>query len=103
MEQYRQGDVFIRRVRSLPKERRELPRENGRVVLAHGEATGHAHAISAPNVSLFDAGGRTFLSIGVDTVALEHEEHSTIDLPAGDYEVVRQVEYTPEAIRRVAD
>jgi hypothetical protein len=32
-----------------------------------------------------------------------HEEHGPIDLPVGDYRVRRQVEYTPEGWRRVAD
>ena len=36
-------------------------------------------------------------------VEVTHEEHATLTIPPGDYEVKRQREYTPEEIRRVAD
>jgi hypothetical protein len=32
-----------------------------------------------------------------------HQEHATIELPAGNYRAIRQREYSPEAIRNVAD
>jgi hypothetical protein len=50
---YRQGDVLLIRVDSLPTGLREIPRDRGRVVLAYGETTGHAHAIEAPSVRFF--------------------------------------------------
>lgn len=40
---YRQGDVAIRRVDSLPTGLKKVPRQSKRVVLASGNATGHAH------------------------------------------------------------
>ena len=104
--QYRQGDVLIRRVaRELPGDPkpRAIPREKGRIVLAHGEATGHAHAIKAPKASLFEVAGKIYLSVDGDTVALEHEEHATVEIPEGLYEITRQREYSPQAIRNVAD
>lgn len=103
MTQYRQGDVFIVRRGVLTKGLKPIPRDKGRIVLAYGEVTGHAHAITSPQASLFEAAGKVYLSIDGDTVALEHEEHATIDLPRGFYEVIRQREYSPEAIRNVAD
>lgn len=46
--QIRQGDVFLRPVKSLPAGCKPIQPENGvRFVLAHGEVTGHAHAIYA--------------------------------------------------------
>jgi hypothetical protein len=36
-------------------------------------------------------------------VALEHEDHDTIMIPPGTYQVVRQREYSPGAVRYVAD
>src|SRR5579864_1405536 len=39
---YRQGDVLIRRIASLPKQKAQ-PRLTG--ILAYGEVTGHAHRI----------------------------------------------------------
>lgn len=47
MKEIRQGDVLLRPVQSMPKgPRKAINPENGtRFVLAHGEVTGHAHAI----------------------------------------------------------
>lgn len=106
----RQGDVLTV-VRPLPKNLTELPDENGRVVLAHGEVTGHAHAFYGKGkATLFrddgSGSGATFLTVGTGD-DLKHEEHTTIHhppLPEGmGYLVCRQVEYTPQALRNVAD
>ena len=83
---FRQGDVLIQRIdpSQLPKKTEEIPREAGRVVLAHGEVTGHAHAIRDPGVCFLRAEGTTdrFLQV-VTTCLVEHEEHSTISLGGG--------------------
>lgn len=102
----RQGDVLIVPVDKLPAKLEPIERENGRVVLAHGELTGHAHAIADKRAMLFRDPklNAVFLSVTGDApVALNHDEHTTINLPPGNYQVIRQVEYTPEAIRQVAD
>lgn len=98
---YRQGDVLIERVDAMPEGATSRKRENGRVILAHGEVTGHAHAVTGP-AELFDADRQTFLRVG-ENAAVVHEEHATIALPPGDYRIKRQCEYTPAEIRRVAD
>lgn len=103
---YRQGDVLIERIASLPAKRTLIARENGRVILAHGEVTGHAHALADEHCDLFSSeheSGVTFLEVREAVAALKHDEHSTIQLPPGSYRVVRQREYSPEAIRNVAD
>lgn len=46
-EHYRQGDVLIERIDSVPDDAQPVPLEDGRIVLAHGEVTGHAHAIKS--------------------------------------------------------
>ena len=105
----RQGDVLTV-VRELPKKLTELSPDGNRVVLAHGEVTGHAHAFYGKRATLYRAddtgGGATFLNIGAGD-DLKHEEHSTIHhppLPEGmGYLVCRQVEYSPAALRNVAD
>lgn len=125
----RQGDVLIVRVDSLPTNAKERERDNGRVILAYGEVTGHCHQIDTPDTAmLFDVDLRgtpwadasraayagitepadssadllTFLT--VDKLSqLVHDEHAAITLEPGTYQVIRQVEYTPEAIRNVAD
>lgn len=103
---YRQGDVLIRRVESLPVNRKKRSRENGRVILAHGEVTGHHHSLADEHVDLFETAaeaGVTYLEVRDAVAALTHQEHSTIELPPGRYRVSIQKQYTPAAIQRVAD
>lgn len=103
---YRQGDVLIIPVKSIPKAVEAVEREQGRIVLAHGEVTGHAHAIKDKHAALFRDPklAAIFMHVsGDEAVALEHDEHSTIAIPPGNYQIVRQVEYHPAEIRNVAD
>jgi hypothetical protein len=79
------------------------------VILAYGEVTGHAHEISAVSPADLSAAqlfeepdGRRFLFVERACV-LQHQEHGTIALAPGCYEVIRQREYSPRAIRNVAD
>jgi hypothetical protein len=102
----RQGDVLIVPIDAVPANVTPVARENGRAILAHGEATGHAHAIveeSAQLVTAADAAELYLLVHGSEPVALTHDEHDTIMLPPGAYEVRRQREYAPEENRLVAD
>ncbi|MGW4424264.1 hypothetical protein [Streptosporangium sp. NPDC004631] len=107
---YRQGDILIVPVReeTVPASALtspSVPRDaHGRLVLALGEATGHAHAVVGsgtlvrglrpmdPDFLHVPAGGRVV-----------HEEHAAISLPKGWYRVQRQREYIPGAFRVVAD
>lgn len=102
----RQGDVRLKQIEDFNVEEcEEIPRdEKGRIILAYGEVTGHAHAIHDKNAILFrhKESGKIFLLI-TKLVNLVHEEHSTISFPPGKYKVIRQREYTPEEIRYVAD
>ena len=101
--QFRQGDVFIEKVSARTKRRKKLPRDKGRIVLAYGETTGHAHAISDRAVEAYEFEGDMLLVVEGENVSIRHEEHSPITLPPGNYRVTRQREYSPEAIRQVAD
>ncbi len=76
----------------------------GRLVLASGEASGHAHVIDNPDAELFDdpLTGRRFLRLVAES-KLTHEEHSPIALPPGLYEVRRQRSYHPAATRFLED
>jgi hypothetical protein len=101
---FRQGDVLVISVGSVPSGAQPLPRERGRVVVAYGEATGHAHAIGDSGAALLEHDADRYLRVtATGGVHLTHEEHNTIVLPPGDYRVVRQREYAPEAPRVVAD
>jgi hypothetical protein len=107
---FRQGDILLVPVEGeqLPQHALPLPRDaTGRLVLALGEATGHAHAVATPDADLLadpDEVDRRFLRI-VTEALLTHEEHAPIPLPAGLYRVVRQRQYVPGAERHpdVAD
>jgi hypothetical protein len=95
--QYRQGDVLLIRVSDevLDYPHHTVARDEGRIVLAYGEATGHAHAIADAEAELIElANGERFL-VTERGVSLRHEEHEAIELPPGFYRVVRQREYAP--------
>ena len=104
MKLFRQGDVLIRQVAEVPSGTKEVPREAGKVVLAHGEVTGHSHAIASKHARLViqNPSLRRFLTAKKE-VSLLHEEHSEIKLPAGIYEIIIQREFSGEYSREVAD
>ncbi len=52
--QFRQGDVYMFAVESLPKADKCEPVGKNHV-LAYGEATGHCHAIKKEHCELFEA------------------------------------------------
>lgn len=106
MKTYRQGDVMIRQIKSIPRTAKDIT-SNKRIVLAYGEVTGHAHAIAqgeALEFTMEDAAKavRRFLQV-VGLATVRHEEHAPIELPPGCYEIIQQREYHPEAIRNVED
>jgi hypothetical protein len=101
-QQYRQGDVLIMKVDSMPPEAVPVEPDGDRVVLAYGEVTGHAHALSVSGASLYEHTEGRFLKV-VAPSALVHEEHSPIELDPGIYKVIRQREYAPREVRFVSD
>lgn len=101
-EMVRQGDVMLVRVADRGQHGQPVKREAGRLVLAHGEVTGHAHAVATQGAEMFWSEDQVFLRL-IERGELTHEEHDTITLDRGLYRVVRQREYSPEATRNVAD
>lgn len=101
-EHYRQGDVLIVKVDSMPPDAVPVEPDGNRVVLAYGEVTGHAHALNAVTTKLFEHAEGRFLVVDKPS-ALTHEEHAPIDLVPGVYRIVRQREYSPREVRFVAD
>jgi hypothetical protein len=106
----RQGDVLLIPISRIPKNTKPVAREDGRLILAHGEITGHAHAILDERAELVTSDQAAeleamFLLVhGEESVSLVHEEHGTIEIPAdGPYEVRRLREYAPERSRQVQD
>jgi hypothetical protein len=103
--QFRQGDVLVERIGRTVKFSDHQPVDpvHGRLILAHGEATGHTHSVASEDaVMVLAADGTLLLDVLVET-PLTHQEHDAIPLPVGRYRVTRQREYAPEAIRNVSD
>lgn len=122
----RQGDVLLTPVAKLPAGIKEVPLDNGRIVLAYGEVTGHAHAIADHSAHVQQATpgsaeeiteaviarvkarlwqtptGERFLEVK-EPVNLTHEEHTAHTIQPGIYQVPVQVEYSPAELRRVED
>lgn len=105
--EFRQGDVLLVRADSIPEDCEDVTPKNGRVVLQHGEATGHAHAFYDRGVRVFAPKGSakgarpTYLQVVRTTAYLKHEEHSPVSLPPGIYRLPTQVEHSDEDEPRV--
>lgn len=98
--QYRQGDVLIEQIAEIPSSAKKV---KGRVILAEGEATGHAHEIDQDAAEAWKSESETVAVRVKKPSAVKHQEHAPIHLNRGNYRVTRQREYSPEAIRNVAD
>lgn len=101
--QYRQGDVLVVRDDEAKIEGEKQARARGRLVIAEGEVTGHAHAIDAGGAVLYGDDPTMRILDVIDTVDLVHDEHATITLPPGRYRVIQQREYRPRGWQLVAD
>ncbi len=97
---WRQGDVFIAAVPSIPAAAQPRPH----CVLAEGEVTGHSHRIKETGAArMFAHAGSLYLEVTATLATVAHEEHGPITLRRGTYRVWQQREYSPEAIRTVRD
>lgn len=102
MKTYRQGDVLIRPIKSIPTGKKQTKK----ICLALGEVTGHHHSILDTDRAIGYADEENMLCSHVqveEPVELTHAEHAGIILPTGNYEVILQSEYTPKEIVRVKD
>jgi len=72
--------------------------------LAEGELTGHYHETTAKDSFVVGDGVDRKLSVPTGT-EITHQEHKTIQLPTGDYDITRQREIDPdtEEINAVQD
>ena len=103
----RQGDVLLVRVKAIPKDAVAQEPTGNKVILAFGEVTGHHHRFEfvdrSDGVKLYKTdGGVRYLDVPAPADLL-HEEHTTARVPAGKWLLPVQVEYTPAALRNVAD
>jgi len=108
----RHGDVLLKPIARIPKgDRKEIPREHGRPVLALGEATGHRHVIvgECEAVTVAD---RAFLRM-IERGQIVHyadpahsavsTDHDTLAVPAGAYEIIQPRQYLYGEQVRVQD
>jgi hypothetical protein len=102
----RQGDVLLVPVDEIPAGAMPVARDNGRLVLAYGEVTGHAHVVDAPEADatlLTTEQNERFLRL-MAPAPLVHEEHARIELAPGIYRQIPQEEWSDAMEpRRVVD
>lgn len=101
--QNQQGDVLMKRIDSLPDGCKEVERQNGRIVVMHGEQ-GHTHAIDDVDAMFYEKDGKFFLKV-MAPVSLIHEEHHTQIVEPGIWEIgqVREHDYFQDMTRTVRD
>lgn len=107
--QYRQGDVLLERVDSIPASAKKIKEQ----IISHGETSNHCHRVT-DDVDVLEDGEEKFLVVN-ESGKLEHVlvsnpktwtgEHKPIDLPAGKYRMIQQKEYDPyeRHVRNVQD
>lgn len=71
------------------------------LVIVTGEATGHTHRLTGGSV-LEAQDGMVYLEL-IEPTRVVHEEHDALTLGPGWWLVVRQREYTPNAVRTIRD
>ena len=105
MTNYRQGDVALKQLHRLPKGLKKLET----LIVAQGEATGHHHKLVAdrPETQIAimeDIQGKKYIQIIGGQARLTHQEHDTIILQPGIFEVGIEREYDPvKEWRKVID
>ncbi len=99
MQTVRQGDIlFIRQAKAPAKSAAVI---DG--VIARGTATGHAHTLRpSPRARLVRANGKLYV-VAKSMAHVDHDEHATVTLATGTWEVRRQREKTPEGFSQVED
>ena len=104
-KQYRQGDVLLVPC-TIPHDATPLSRDDTRVVVAYGEATGHCHALTGEATEKLFLDGIEYLRLTVNDM-LTHEEHEAIEVDARPaplgYRIVHQREFHLQEIKRVID
>ena len=102
--QINHGDVIFLRVDEIPSKVEKEEDFDG--IVQWGEVTHHAHRLSGKEFEMYKyfEEGRRFLLLKEDT-EISHEEHLTIKIPKGKYEVriVREVDHFKDLVRQVVD
>ena len=111
----RQGDVLLVRTTkaAVTKAHQEVPRKDGRVVLAIGESSLHAHVMRDPGVCLLSREGISDRVLTVESIcdlvteggemAPGVPRHPAISVPPGVYLVTTQREWAGEEVVNAQD
>jgi hypothetical protein len=92
---YRQGDILFKKIKHLPS---EISIKDD-MVIAEGEATGHAHVlVNGAVFELLNSDSKLYIKSNENTKII-HNEHLPIKLETGAYEVIRQREYLGSGIK----
>ena len=95
---YRQGEIILQSVKEVKGKKKN------HLIIAEGEVTSHKHQITKGDAELYEHEGTMFLKV-LDEAELTHEDHKTVVLPKGDYEITIQREYeiSDQHYRKVLD
>src|SRR3990167_11391637 len=88
---YRHGDLLIKRTDKIPSDVEELKTRT----LAHGEVTGHHHTLMGGKIKTFSKGTEPQYLLVEQESQLTHQEHKTILIEQGTYEIIKEREYSP--------
>ena len=98
-----QGDVLLRKAK-LPKGKyKVVPLDNGRIVVAYGEVTGHTHSLKSGELREYEDGSRFLVLDGPETIT--HDEHGAFTIDGGSWELggVREHDYLNQMVVKVRD
>ena len=99
---YQQGDVLFESVDEVNGDEFEV-----KGLLVEGELTGHSHRVAVEDlekVEVLKQFEQMFVKVNAPA-KIVHEEHKTVELPVGNYEIrkVREYDYWADEIRSVED
>jgi len=100
-----QGDVIIESVDGIPGDCKPGKLNQGQIVLAEGETTGHAHRIAEVAGVVFKEKDGMFYLENRNELKVNHEEHKTVFIPPGTWRIrkVQEYDHFAEEARAVAD
>lgn len=101
---FQQGDVLLKRVEIDFMDSEIQALKDGRWVIAEGEHTGHAHVIDEKDCIVRIKNGKRYV-ISENGFTITHEEHKSITVEPGIYEVgiVQEYDHFAEEARNIAD
>lgn len=103
-----QGELAIQRVDAIPEGVKPATPDGRHWVVGHSE-TGHHHVVDVQAGQLFeDPQSELVCYLRLDQPGVlehlrSHDTHEALELPAGNWEIHRQREWTPEGERRAID